>query len=61
MEGRAQLGSGRPGSEFLRLMSTHFLDASVDLLDDMASSRYLLVGRAQAEFLLGLDTLAKMK
>ena len=60
-ESKVQFGRGRAGAELLRLARLHFLQPDVELLDEMAYARDLLVGGAQTQFLLMLYTLPEMK
>jgi hypothetical protein len=58
---KTQLGRGGAHSEFLSLAELHLPYSLVELLDHTTRPRHLLVGRAQAQLLLVLDALPKMK
>ena len=58
LAGKAELGSGGARAQFPQLMGLRFPDLDVELFGGVACSRNLLVGRAQAQFLLVLHALA---
>lgn len=60
-EHEAQFRRGGAVSQFARLDNLRIPNLLVDLIEKMSNSGNLLVGRAQAKFLLVFDALPKMK
>ncbi len=60
-EGETQFGGGGAGGQLFGFANVNVADPFIDLVKAMAHFGHLLVGRAQAEFLLMFDALAKMK
>jgi hypothetical protein len=59
--GKAQLGGRGSGGELSRLSSVEFLHSRVMLVENAPHLRHLLVGGAQTQFLLVLQTLPEVK
>jgi len=59
--GQPYFSRGRAGGQFIDSADLQLMQALVDLLDQMPNARDLLVRGTQAQFLLVLDALPKVK